>query len=331
VNVAIVGAGLMGKWHANAATRAGASVRWVVDRDVARASALAARVGAAAMASVEELFRRTTPDAVHICTPLQTHFELARHALAGGAHAIVEKPLAPALADTQELLALAKRGGRVLAPVHQMLFQRGISQIRRHVPTGDVIAFRSIACSAGGEAGGLERDAVAMEILPHHLALAADLTGRRMAEARWCAFRSAPGELYVAGDVAGIHVSTVISLAARPTRNEVELLTRKATAHADLFHGFSWIDRRPATRTQKAWHPFANGFHALYGASSNLVIRVGRFEQAYPGLRSLVTAFYAACSGRAEWPIPAALIEDESSARARIEVLVRQGGLVVTE
>ena len=42
----VVGAGLMGGWHADAAVRSGGRVGAVVDRDLARAQSLAARYSA---------------------------------------------------------------------------------------------------------------------------------------------------------------------------------------------------------------------------------------------------------------------------------------------
>ena len=107
VKVAIAGAGLMGRWHAHAAERAGGRVVAVVDRDRGRAQRLASRHrGARAFKDAEASF--DIADVVHICTPTQTHVALAGAALAARRPVLVEKPLAPTAADTQELVRLAE-------------------------------------------------------------------------------------------------------------------------------------------------------------------------------------------------------------------------------
>jgi predicted dehydrogenase len=303
--VAIIGAGLMGRWHAHAARRAGATVRWVVDSDVARATKLASATGSTAAGSLEDVLRARPPDVVHICTPPPTHGTLARQSFEAGAHAIVEKPLAGSLSETRELIKLA--------------IQRGVLELGARIPTPQVLAFRSLAFSAGGAShDGHERDEIALEILPHHLALAAKLTGRPMAAVEWAVHRPAAGELHITGLADGAHVSISISLAARPTRNEVELFAEEASGYADLFHGFAIIESGGVGRTQKVWRPFGRNLRQVGAASVNLARRIVTGEPAYPGLRALLRAAYRSCEQRTEWPIPARLIEDESAARDNV-------------
>lgn len=317
--VAIIGAGLMGRWHAHAARRAGATVRWVVDSDLARATELASTTGSTAAGSLDEVLRARAPDVVHICTPPATHRALARQSFEAGAHAIVEKPLAGSLLETRELITLATQHERVLVPVHQFLFQRGVQELGTRIPPPQVLGFRSLAFSAGAATRiGHERDEIALEILPHHLALAAQLTGRRMAAVEWAVHRPAPGELHITGLADGAHVSISISLAARPTRNEVELFASEASGYADLFHGFAIIDSRGLSRTQKVWRPFGRNLRHAGAASVNLARRMMTGEPAYPGLQALFHAAYRSCEQRTEWPIPARLIEDESAARDNV-------------
>src|SRR5262249_13004483 len=105
VSVAVVGAGLMGRWHAHAAHQRGG----IVDTDVTKAESLARRVGGAkAFAEIHEALRRCCLDAVHICTPLRTHAALVSIAIDARLHALVEKPLAETFGETRRLLEAAK-------------------------------------------------------------------------------------------------------------------------------------------------------------------------------------------------------------------------------
>jgi predicted dehydrogenase len=56
-------------------------------------------------------------DCVHICTPNNLHYEMAKSALEAGKHVVCEKPLATTVAEGEELLKLAKAKG-IIHTVH---------------------------------------------------------------------------------------------------------------------------------------------------------------------------------------------------------------------
>ena len=198
--VVIVGAGLMGRWHAHAALRAGAEVRAVVDSDQERATHLARAVGGArASTSLTEALADGRIDAVHVCTPLPSHESLAAEALAAACHALIEKPLAPDLAATHRLLGAARAAGRLLCPVHQFLFQHGVLRALEQLPSFGPLRHLDLrVCSAGADGRTSEaRDEVALEILPHALALAARFCPTPITEGDWRLRRPRAGELLV--------------------------------------------------------------------------------------------------------------------------------------
>jgi predicted dehydrogenase len=78
--------------------------------------------------SFEELLRLDL-DIVDICTPSALHFEQARKALLAGRHAIVEKPFAGSLAEADALAELERKTGRLVCPVFQYRFSRGVAQL----------------------------------------------------------------------------------------------------------------------------------------------------------------------------------------------------------
>ena len=60
-------------------------------------------------------------EAVVIATPVSSHFELARRALARFKHVLVEKPMCASVGEAEEIVALAKRTVRIstrCAPTH---------------------------------------------------------------------------------------------------------------------------------------------------------------------------------------------------------------------
>ncbi|KAF7556176.1 hypothetical protein G7Z17_g1588 [Cylindrodendrum hubeiense] len=64
--------------------------------------------------STDELFDDKDVDLVVICTPVETHFEMAKRALNAGKHVVVEKPFCPTSEECNQLIELAKTQGKLL-------------------------------------------------------------------------------------------------------------------------------------------------------------------------------------------------------------------------
>lgn len=305
----IVGAGLMGRWHARAAARAGARVVAVVDPSAERADALARRHRACrSRATLAEALDDEPSAVVHVCAPLSAHAELVAEALQRGAHVLVEKPLAPTAAGTKTLLELAGLRGRLLCPVHQFLFQRGALETQRLMPSlGSVRHVDTVICSAGAESSsGAERNRIALEILPHPLSLLRRLLDWPVAETGWSVARAAAGELRLTGSANGASAAILVSMSGRPTRNTARFIAERGTVHLDLFHGFHVVETPTVSRGTKILRPLVVSARTFASATANLAGRVARAEPAYPGLDELVRRFYAAAAGGGDSPIGAA-------------------------
>src|SRR5207302_1932116 len=94
LKVAIVGCGKIADAHAAQIRRiAGGEIVGVCDREPLMARQLYERFPIAAWFSdVTELLTRARPDVVHITTPPESHFDLAKMCLTHGCHVYVEKP-----------------------------------------------------------------------------------------------------------------------------------------------------------------------------------------------------------------------------------------------
>jgi predicted dehydrogenase len=78
----------------------------------------------------DELLRDDSIDGVVIATPVPTHYELAKRALAAGRHALVEKPPAMRASEMEELVALAESSSLVLMPGHLLLYHPGVRKLK---------------------------------------------------------------------------------------------------------------------------------------------------------------------------------------------------------
>jgi predicted dehydrogenase len=321
IRAVIVGAGLMGRWHAHAIRRAGGEIIAIVDDEPARAQALARAHSAVCADSLAAAVSGARVHVAHICTPLNTHLDLARKAIALGLHVVVEKPLVHTAAETKMLLGEAAGRGVLLTPVYQFGFQRGVRDIlAARSRLGRVLHLQAVACSAGadGSSTPLQRDRVAAEILPHALSLFAAILERPIAGADWSVHQSGPGEIVATAALGSVTTSVLISMAGRPTRNSLHVIAEHGSAHADLFHGFSVIESGTVSRARKILHPFDLSARTFLLAGANLLYRSVRAEPAYPGLRELVLAFYSAIRGRGAIPIPPEAVLDVASARDKI-------------
>jgi predicted dehydrogenase len=306
ISAVIVGAGLMGRWHADAARRAGATIVGIVDADSSRAAALVRRFpNAREIRSLEDFLANGTANAVHICTPLASHAPLALLALEAGCHTLVEKPITENAAAAERLFAAAANRKLVVCPVHQFLFQRGATTaIRQLEKLGPLRQLEMTISSAGAEAAPALSDEIAFEILPHVLAFSARLCRTPITSGDWVCQRPAAGELLVVGTVGDVGISARISMRGRPPVNQLRLVAEGGTIHTDLFHGFTMVEQPSSSRAMKIGRPFLFAAGLLAVATGNLVARTLRAESAYPGLRELVRQFYAAVSGREPNPIP---------------------------
>jgi predicted dehydrogenase len=134
VRAAIIGTGFIAGVHAQAVRVAGGDVVAVLgsspDRTASGVTALGARQGAE---DLTELVGLPDVDVVHICTPNQTHADLAGAALAAGKHVICEKPLATSVADAQRLTDVAQRSGRVASVPFVYRFYASVREARNRI------------------------------------------------------------------------------------------------------------------------------------------------------------------------------------------------------
>lgn len=84
----------------------------------------------------EDLLEKTHPDVVHITTPPQSHFPLAKQCLEYGCHVYVEKPFTLDLNEATDLINLAMAKGLKLTAGHDDQFSTVARRLRKLVQDG---------------------------------------------------------------------------------------------------------------------------------------------------------------------------------------------------
>ncbi|MFI6707035.1 Gfo/Idh/MocA family protein [Nonomuraea sp. NPDC050478] len=129
------------------AAEPGMRVAAVGSRDLGRAKALAATLGAeSAHGSYAELCADPAVDAVYVATPHAQHLEVAEAAIAAGKAVLCEKPLAATTADAERMVRLAREAGVFLMEAMWMRFNPLIRMLAGDGRFGEI---RSVRASFG--------------------------------------------------------------------------------------------------------------------------------------------------------------------------------------
>jgi predicted dehydrogenase len=130
IKAAVVGTGFMGRVHLEALRRVeNVDLAAIAGRTAKSAQELGAGFGVPA-ADWQAIVRDPQIDAVHICTPNATHFEMAKDALLAGKHVLCEKPLATGVEEAQELVKLVGQKKLRNCVCHNLRYYPMVQQMR---------------------------------------------------------------------------------------------------------------------------------------------------------------------------------------------------------
>jgi predicted dehydrogenase len=133
IRVGVVGVGYLGKLHARIyAGMPEVELVGVADVNGEAARDVAAQHGCAAYTDPAELLGKV--DAVSIVVPTSIHLSVAQPFLERGVHMLMEKPLAPSLAEAQQLVELAERSRGVFQVGHLERFNAGVMALAERAP-----------------------------------------------------------------------------------------------------------------------------------------------------------------------------------------------------
>jgi predicted dehydrogenase len=138
LKVAIVGCGKIADAHASQIQRIdGCEIVGVCDREPLMAKQLYDRFPIKRyFIDLTELLEKTRPDVVHITTPAESHFSIARSCLEQGCNVYVEKPFTLYAGEAKRLVDLAVAKGLKLTVGHNEQFSHVARRMRALVRSG---------------------------------------------------------------------------------------------------------------------------------------------------------------------------------------------------
>jgi predicted dehydrogenase len=125
LHTAVIGVGYLGRFHAQKyAQIEGSRLVGVVDANAEVAAKVGAELGVPATSDYRTLL--DSVDAVSLAVPTPLHHPIGRELLDRGIHLLIEKPIAPTVAEARELVDLAHERGCVLQVGHLERFNPAI-------------------------------------------------------------------------------------------------------------------------------------------------------------------------------------------------------------
>ena len=135
LRIAIVGCGKIADQHVAAVQRlSDCAIVSVCDREMLMADQLASRFGIQeCYADLAECIARSKPDVIHITTPPQSHFTLAKQSLEAGCHVYLEKPFTVTAMEAENIIRLAQGRTLKITAGHNLQFTLEMLRMRELV------------------------------------------------------------------------------------------------------------------------------------------------------------------------------------------------------
>ncbi len=112
-------------------------MRAVSDIDLERVRLVADEYGVSkAYTDHSRLLEDPSVDAVSVCTPTTTHWEIAEQAVDSGRHVFVEKPICDTVEQARLLIAKAEKTGVLVIPGHIERFNPGVQRVKQLLEDG---------------------------------------------------------------------------------------------------------------------------------------------------------------------------------------------------
>src|SRR5271157_1342753 len=133
--VGVIGTGGWGKNHVRVFNEL-QCLAAVCDMDKDRAEKYSRSYHVPGYTSLQEMLQKEKLDAVTICTPASTHFQIASKALEAGLNVFVEKPMTTTVKDGEALIEAAKKANRTLTVGFIERFNPPITELKKMIQEG---------------------------------------------------------------------------------------------------------------------------------------------------------------------------------------------------
>ena len=299
IRLAVIGAGVMGRRHMQAAkTDAAVKLSAVYDIHSDRAAVAAQEFGTHSAASLEVACGLA--NAAVIATPTRTHKAVAMTCLSAGLHCLIEKPLAPSETECRELIDTASVKNLLLQVGHTERFNPAVETLwDQNLAPGDI---RSISARRMNPATPrVIEDDVVVDLMVHDLDVI-------------LALKCAPVLEVAARDLAAEHSEAILTFAdgakatlaasrTAPERiREIEVVTDGTVVHVNYADRTAWANHRRSGESGSL-----ERCSLTVGGGDALQQQLAHFAACIRGAKSRVSGDHALVAMKLAWRIQAAI------------------------
>lgn len=178
LRVAVIGAGVMGRHHANVYRLVpGVELVGIVEPDERRRHEAALQFGCPVHEDLATLLATTRLDAASVAAPTTVHHPLTATLLEAGVHVLVEKPVATRVEDAVALARTSRDRGLVLQVGHITRFFRAVERLRAEVERPYLIEARRLSPN-----GRIQDVGVVLDLMIHDIDIVLGLVRQRVVD-----------------------------------------------------------------------------------------------------------------------------------------------------
>ncbi|MBI3316157.1 MAG: Gfo/Idh/MocA family oxidoreductase [Candidatus Omnitrophica bacterium] len=151
IRLALIGCGGIAQTHLEAIARVPrVKLEAIQDINPSAGEAASSKYGCRFTKNPDDIFKDKNLDAVLICAPPVTHFQLMKAALEAGKHVLCEKPFTTHLRDAEAIRELSKKSGKIVMMASKFRFVQDMIEAKKFIESGllgDVVLSEVIFCS----------------------------------------------------------------------------------------------------------------------------------------------------------------------------------------
>jgi predicted dehydrogenase len=278
LNVAVIGIGHLGRWHADKyAAAEHCNLAAVVDTDLDAARAVADKHGAEAMTNYQDTLAHI--DAVSLVVPTSLHYEIARNCLEAGVHCLIEKPITESVEQAQTLIDIADRKNLVLQVGHIERFNPVMLDIDQLLEQPQFIESTRLAPFTPRATDV----SVILDLMIHDIDIILDLISSPIQRISASGISVLSDEIDIANArlefASGCVANVTASRISRKRERKLRLFQKDAYISADLQDKVLAVNRKGEQRAEHGFHEITHS-EKTYDDSDALNLEVLDFLQA---------------------------------------------------
>lgn len=152
LQTAVVGAGVVSDIHMSALEQCPhTELVAICDVDEQKLRTASQKYDIRAVRDIGRLLDTADLDWLHICTPVQTHLEIAERAIEAGVAVNIEKPVTETVAEAEELVRLSEQHDVPVSVTHQHRFDPAMREAMDRIESGELGDIRGLDLLYTGE------------------------------------------------------------------------------------------------------------------------------------------------------------------------------------